>query len=512
MYPDPSDPSKSEPDVETILWASDVLIDRNYLAEHLSYPLGADAPSSAIVKRILNAAWSSITSGLTPELLKTFLAAMMNVPVIQREKETVVNIETTEDAQVVHTDAGTYYVSLKARLIDGLHTGSVLHKGDLLDESLRVYSSLNSELLPQYSRKYSLLDYIVKLGMPCRDTSQPYTMMSMGIDVAKLGFRDGDLLQALTITASQGVVACKVYARIRDSSDNHLIAVSLPANYASGSKVDFVFNDGVRLSSSFILDFAASSKGNSISLKLKAFEYNVLDAWKLEPYMVATWIKEKTQSHLSSLIENIPSVTLPSALIRPPTQYGIYAMWGEVEVKRSVASPSDVNGNPHLYFDVGGTKEDVDAFWRDVWTHAEQRKVSMEELIGPEGTHISPARFFMKHFVGANTIFVVVDEAQIDDLSLLRDQMFFGMLYSVVPSAVRLFVVEHKAVGSDDEMSLDGAKESTFIAVALPQVTEHGLVNTVPGMAVPGMSLEDRVSMRFVRIAPTKIRVRKEEV
>jgi hypothetical protein len=365
MYPDPDDPARSEPDVETVLWASDVLIDRNYLAEHLSYPLGADAPSSAVVKRILNAAWSSIASGLTPELLKTLLAAMMNVPVIQHERETVINIETTDDAQVVHTDAGTYYVSLKARLIDGLHAGSILRKGDLLDESLRVY---------------------------------PY-----------------------------------------------------------------------------------------------------LNAYQQAPFSVP-------------VEQDIPSITLPPAILRPTTQYGIYAMWGDVEVKRSEASPSDANKNPHLYFDIGGTARDVDAFWNDVWLHAERQNISMEELIGPEGAHISPARFFIKHFVGANTIFVVVDEAQIDDLSLLRDPMFFGMLSSVVPSAVRLFVVEHKAVGSDDEMSLDGAKESTFIATALPRVAEQGLVNTIPGLSVPGMSLEDFVSMRFVRVAPPKIRVRKEEV
>lgn len=366
MYPDPDDPSTMVSDVEVVLWASNVLIDKNYLAEHLSYPLGANASSSAIVKRILNAAWSSVTSSLTPELLKTLLAAMMNIPVIQREKETVVNIETTDEAQVVHTDAGTYYVSRKAHLIEGLHAGSVLHRGDLLDESVRIYSHLNVD---------------------------KHTPFSVPVEL------------------------------------------------------------------------------------------------------------------------DIPSVTLSSDILRPPTQFGIYAMWDEVEVKRSAVYPSDGNDNhPHLYFDVGGTEQDVEAFWRDVWKHAEQQNVSMERIIGPEGTRISPARFFLKHFIGANTIFVVVDEAQIDDLLLLHDPMFFGMLTTVVPSAVRLFVVEHKAVGSDDEMSLDGAKESSFIAAALPRVVEHGLVNTVPGLSVPGMSLEDRVSMRFVRVAPTKIRVRKEEV
>lgn len=57
---------KEVADIEAVLWASDVLIDRNFVSDHISYVLGANAPSSAAVKRILNAAWDSVSCGPRP--------------------------------------------------------------------------------------------------------------------------------------------------------------------------------------------------------------------------------------------------------------------------------------------------------------------------------------------------------------------------------------------------------------------------------------------------------------
>ena len=371
--------------IETVLWASNVLIDRDYLANHLSYVLGADAQSTDVVKRILNAAWSSVSSGLTPELLKTFLAAMMNIPVIQSERETVVNIKATNEAQMVYTDSGVYSVSPKAKLIQGLHIGSVLHKGDLLDESLRIYPYLNI--------------------LPAQDSGPSSSSAS------------------------------------------------------SGSAGD--------------------------------------DAILPEMYSVP-------------LEQDIPSVTVPPALLRPRTKYGIYATWNKVVVKQSKTLPFDANKNPHLYFDLGGTPQDVDAFWQDVWSNAERQKIHMADLIGEAGSFISPAMFFLKHFVGANTLFVVIDESQLDDQSLVRNPMFFGMLNSVVPSAIRLFLVEHRPVDGD-EMSLDDSQERTFVAAALPVVEEHVRANPPPGLSDDAATFGDRINMRFIRPSPVKIMRRKEE-
>ena len=356
---DEDNPGKS--DVETVLWASDVLIDKNYIADHISYALGANAPSTDIVKRILNAAWSAVTSGLTPELIRALIAAMLNVPVIQNDEEVVVDIQDSDDAQIVYTDKCKYMVSKKARLIDGIHPGCVMHKGDMLDESVRIYPFTNN----MCEQKFSVPIY-----------------------------------------------------------------------------------------------------------------------------------------------EDIPSVVIPPTLIHARTEYGVYAMWGESRIKRSEKSPG-TDDMPHLYFDIGGSGGDVDAFWEDVWRRFDSAGKSMSEVVGREGDVISPAEFFLKNLVGANTLFVVVDRSQIDDVSGMRDPMFFGMLTSVVPSAIRLFLVEHRSI-SEDEMNLDGSQESTFVAASVvPPVESMSTVTT--GEMPRQASCSDHVEARFVRLPPKRVLVRKEE-
>lgn len=367
-YDIPSD-DPDKPDAECVLWASDVLVDRNFIADHISYALGVDAPSTDIVKRAVNAAWSSVSSGLTPELVRTLMAAMLNIPVIQGEEETVVSISYDvgdDGATVVTTDAGEYRVSPKAALRRDVFVGATLVRGSLLDESLRIYPYLNG------------------LSMDATDSSG-------------------------------------------DSSGNGDLAVTLP------------------------------DAGFSVPLG-----------------------------------QDIPSVVLPSDILRVRTSHGLYAMWAASEVKRS----PDGNAN-HLYFDVGGTKEDVVAFWTDIWSKADAQGLAMKDIVGREGSSTSPAAFFLKNLVGANTLFVVVDDTQLDNPSMMRNPMFFGMLSSVVPSATRLFVVEH--IGVADHADMDDVSDRASPAAALPRVVDTASCSG------------DAVVARFVRPPPAKKRARKEE-
>lgn len=367
-------------DTECVLWASDVLIDRNYVSDHISYAIGADAPSTDIVKRIVNAAWSSIASGLTPELIKTLMAAMLNIPVIQNEKETIIYIEDELDndgnriSQLVHTDLRKYRVSTKAKLRARAYPGATLVRGDLLDESLRVYPFLN------------------------------------GIG------NEGD--------GSSG-----------------------------GADSDVFFRT----------------------------EYSI------------------------PVPEDIRSVVLPSDILRVKTRHGVYAMWGESEVK--VADDGNEN---HLYFDIGGSEDDVAAFWHDIWSTADRTGRKMSDFIGKKGSKVSPAWFFIKNLIGANTMFVVVDATQIDDPSKMHDPMFFGMLRSAVPSAIRLFVVERGAVGDEHDMDRN-SNESTFLAAVLPEVVERMSYRGELGLDGRTPSFGDTVRARFVRPSPKKIKGRKEE-
>lgn len=349
-------------DMEAVLWASDVLVDKNYVANHLSYALGASAPSSDLAKRIVNAAWSAVCSGMTPGLARTIMAAMLNVPVVQHDQETVLDIsqETDEDGNrtgtVVRTDLGEYKISPKAKIRSVVRSGSVMSKGDLLDESLRVYPFLN------------------------------------GVKVSEED----------------------------DSSDS--------SSSSGTSEPRFGFSVPVEL--------------------------------------------------------DIPSVTIPPSIIRARTEYGVYAMWGLSEVR------SDAKGR--LFFDIGGQASDVRAFWEDVWKKADETGIDMESLIGPVGAKVSPAAFFLNNLVGANTLFVVVDLSQIDDPSMMRDPLFFDMLCAVVPSGIRLFVVEHVSAGDDvADMgdAVDGCKVSATLQVPADRTAQA----------------EEFVSMRFFRPPPAKV-------
>lgn len=131
------------PDSEVVIWASDVLIDKQFLSTHMAYALGVKCDSSHIAKRILNADWDAINCGLTPELYKTILAAMLNVPVIQNKSERIVDIVTTEgEDTIVITDSNRYTVYKDAKLRSCVYIGSVLKRGELLDQSVKIYPLL----------------------------------------------------------------------------------------------------------------------------------------------------------------------------------------------------------------------------------------------------------------------------------------------------------------------------------------------------------------------------------
>lgn len=344
------DGGASVPDMKAVLWASDVLVDRDYIAGHLSYEIGANAPSTDLAKRIVNAALDAVSCGLTPEIARTLIAAMLNVPVIQEDSETVIGIAPGEDGTVVTTDKGEYRISPKAKLLGSVSSGATLRRGDLLDGSFKIYSGANSIL-----------------------------------------------------------------------SDNGLA---------------------------------------------------------------------------DEFMKDIPSVVLPSQMLRASTEHGVYAMWGKSMVKK--AKSSGGGGTQRLYFDIGGTDADVSAFWESVWESADESGVEMSDLIGEEGSEISPASFVVRNFVGANTMFVVVDRSQIDDDSMMRDPMFFGMLSDVVPSSMRIFLVEHSPV-SGDVSDIGDADEASAAYASVPVASD-----------VAGGRSES-VSVRLVRPSPAKVGRRKEE-
>lgn len=449
-------------DIEAVLWASDVLIDKNYVSYHLSYALGANAPSSDVVKRIVNSAWSSVASGLTQELVRTLMAAMLNVPVIQNEQETVIDITQDVDDEgrrictLVRTDKGDYRISPKARLRAKIKSGAVLTRGELLDESVRIYPFLNNVttqevvVRPEVDR-YS--DWVIDLdGLP----------------------EGGYYVDASTIHHSGE----EWEATVRDPTGDFFQFYSEPG-YDSADALEVKFY-------SDLIDDAYFSITRRVIHEDPIYR---VDADAGTDFSVP-------------LTMDIPSVTVPSSMIRARTEYGVYAMWDLTEIKR------DPKGR--LYFDIGGQESDVKAFWEDIWAKADEMGTDLASILGPVGTKISPAAFFLRNLVGANTLFVVVDMAQVDDASMMRNPMFFDMLTAVVPSAIRLFLVEHGEVG-EDVMDMGTANERESLSAALPEVLEGFSCENLPGLSGRGPSFGESVSFRFVRPSPAKSRVRKEE-
>ena len=432
------------PDMEAVLWASDVLIDKNYIADHISYALGANAPSSDVVKRIVNAAWSSVASGLTPELINTLIAAMLNIPVIQHEKETVrdIYIEKDDDgngvSRIVTTDLGTYRVSLKATMRRRVVPGATLVKGELLDESVRIYPFLNNVKIEEdYSRTvYS--DWEFDAGS-----------LPRGYKIIKksMSFSDGVWIVEVSDTGQDP----SIYTFESQESNEKALSVEL----------SYVIDES-------IVTITATRQ-------------------EIKKYRA---IVGKLDSSVPIELD-IPSVTVSPSMIRARTEYGVYAMWDMSDVKK------DPKGR--LYFDIGGQDDDVRSFWEDVWKKASESGTDMESIIGPEGSKVSPAAFFLQNLVGANTLFVVVDREQVDDTSMMRDPMFFDMLSAVVPSAIRLFLVEHRSVGDGDVADMGDASETSSVAASLPMAND---------VAEPS---DEMVSMRFFRPPPAHVRGKREE-
>lgn len=520
------------PDMECVLWASDVLIDKDYVANHLSYALGANAPSSEVVKRILNAAWSSVTSGLTPELIKTLMAAMLNIPVVQNDRETVIEVYTEKDdegsdvAKIVMTDAFKYKVSPKAKLRRGLYSGAVLKRGDLLDESLRIYPFLNKIKTREnfggfgYSHSnavgYALPPDCFPIHYTRDDHSAEYDLNEddvvyeyyEGYDYDTYPYRYVEQIRVHRAVDEDGhrLTPEEYYYKVAAKFDAYTLAFVEPgADVSTLSEVPITFggqepvedvwpvlidDSGSSSSGSDSSSSSSSSSSSGSSGSSSSSGSSGSGSGGSSSSSHGDEYDERTGFSVQ-LEQDIPSIVLPTDILRVRTKFGLYTMWGASRVK--IAS----DGNKeHLYFDVGGDEEDVSAFWNDVWSSVEAAGMKMSDIIGKEGSAVSPAEFFLHNLVGANTMFVVVDTSQIDDASLMHDPMFFGMLSSVVPSGIRLFIVEHGSVS--DDMAINPDSDETFLAATLPKVIET-------------MSFGDGVSARFVRPSPPKKKGRKEE-
>lgn len=162
-------------------------------------------------------------------------------------------------------------------------------------------------------------------------------------------------------------------------------------------------------------------------------------------------------------VEDVPVIDLPPALFRADVEGGFSIGWDEVDI---TCVGFDYNGNPKLRFPMGGSQEDDDLYWNDIWKTYENSNTSMESILdGIEYDHnfvegkvcgrISPMKFFMKNLIGANTIIMTVKTDTLADDAPLYDPKFFAVLRNSIPSYIRLYVIEHEST-YEDEYKIDG--------------------------------------------------------
>jgi hypothetical protein len=133
----------SATDQETVLWACDVLFDRDYVYDHIGHVFGVRMRSTEYLKTLLNSIWDITTSGASPRLFSAAMGALCNVPTVLTDTETVETLTTDPNGdKLVITDKHVYRISSSASLRTGVVPGAVLGYGDYLDQAIKIYPAI----------------------------------------------------------------------------------------------------------------------------------------------------------------------------------------------------------------------------------------------------------------------------------------------------------------------------------------------------------------------------------
>lgn len=152
--------------------------------------------------------------------------------------------------------------------------------------------------------------------------------------------------------------------------------------------------------------------------------------------------------------DDVYSLFFEKALLRSSLRYGVGASYDESPI---VVAGIDSQGNPQMQFTLYGDPTDITQFWQDFWQYLEDHNITSETcfqeylddiVIAVEGTvvgHVPPLEYFLRYFMRANAMVLVVDRdmlstppENIDPIGLLQ------LLRPVLPAHIMLITVEHK--------------------------------------------------------------------
>lgn len=171
------------------------------------------------------------------------------------------------------------------------------------------------------------------------------------------------------------------------------------------------------------------------------------------------------EADFDEFMTDVPTMDLPPALFRADVEGGFSVGWAEEDVL-CAGFFDERETRPKLRFPMGGSEEDDDAFWEDVWASYANSDASMADILenpperfeaGAVCGRISPMYFFMKNLVGANTIVMTVRTDTLAEDAPLYDPRFFATVRNCVPDYLRLYVIEHESV----EVDVYGTDDST---------------------------------------------------
>jgi len=130
-------------DVELALWCCDMLVDRDYVYNYLGSVLNIQTPSSEFYAKMMGAIWTLYNKGSSLAVVRSALGAVLGEPTVINLTERVETILEYADRQQVVTDAHVYTLPVTAVLRDDVVNNQILHQGDFLTKTLRLYETLD---------------------------------------------------------------------------------------------------------------------------------------------------------------------------------------------------------------------------------------------------------------------------------------------------------------------------------------------------------------------------------
>jgi hypothetical protein len=147
------DPETGETDEEILLWATDVLVDWDYLYNSFGAVIGFTASSGTYYYNALNALWDLRFSGANLRNVRRALAGLLGVAVTGKNTETVADVVANPDgSHTIITGAATYDVPGIETLTTAVVSGAVLPAGSFLSETVHYYPRLDPDRFEAVNR------------------------------------------------------------------------------------------------------------------------------------------------------------------------------------------------------------------------------------------------------------------------------------------------------------------------------------------------------------------------